>query len=142
MGAANNQVSPSSITCEGLEGVHLERLLADFGQIHFEIWADAILLQAFAELKYFVCNGLWSRSWTREKQAVRTGSEEKSPVNVTVGLSPPLEMLYLIPKSPLGPPGLWLAVRMMPPTAFILRITQETAGVDMMPFCPITRWPI
>lgn len=30
----------------------------------------------------------------------------------------------------------------MPPTAFILRITQETAGVDMMPFWPITRWPI
>lgn len=47
---------------------------------------------------------------------------------------PPLEMLYLMPKSPLGPPGLWLAVRIMPPTAFILRITQETAGVDMMPF--------
>lgn len=56
--------------------------------------------------------------------------------------SPPLEMLYLMPKSPLGPPGLWLAVRIMPPTAFILRITQETAGVDMMPFWPITRWPI
>lgn len=49
-------------------------------------------------------------------------------------------MLYLMPKSPLGPPGLWLAVRMIPPTAFILRITQETAGVDMMPFWPITRW--
>lgn len=61
---------------------------------------------------------------------------------VTSGLSPPLEMLYLIPKSPLGPPGLWLAVRMMPPTAFILRITQETAGVDMMPSWPITRCPI
>lgn len=56
--------------------------------------------------------------------------------------SPPLEILYLMPKSPLGPPGLWLAVRIMPPTAFILRITQETAGVDMMPFWPITRWPI
>lgn len=56
--------------------------------------------------------------------------------------SPPLEMLYLMPKSPLGPPGLWLAVRIIPPTAFILRITQETAGVDMMPFWPITRWPI
>lgn len=55
---------------------------------------------------------------------------------------PPLEMLYLMPKSPLGPPGLWLAVRMMPPTALILRITQETAGVDMMPFWPITRWLI
>ena len=27
--------------------------------------------------------------------------------------SPPLEILNLIPKSPLGPPGLWLAVRMI-----------------------------
>lgn len=76
-----NQVSLSSITCEGLEGVHLERLLADFGQIHFEIGADEILLQAFADLEYFVCNGLWSRSWTRERRAVRTGSAEKSAVN-------------------------------------------------------------
>lgn len=29
----------------------------------------------------------------------------------------PFFMLYLIPKSSSGPPGLWLAVRMMPPTA-------------------------
>ena len=28
---------------------------------------------------------------------------------------PPFSVLYLIPKSPLGPPGLWLAVRRMPP---------------------------
>lgn len=56
--------------------------------------------------------------------------------------APPLEMLYLMPKSPLGPPGLWLAVRMIPPTAFNLQITQDTAGVDMIPFCPITSWPI
>lgn len=30
--------------------------------------------------------------------------------------SPPFDVLYLMPKSPLGPPGLWLAVRIIPPT--------------------------
>ena len=39
-------------------------------------------------------------------------------------------MLYLIPKSPFGPPGLWLADRMMPPTASFLRIRWLAAGVD------------
>lgn len=64
-----------------------------------------------------------------------TGVTNDAKQSAQLGLYlPPLEMLYLMPKSPLGPPGLWLAVRMMPPTALILRITQETAGVDMMPF--------
>ena len=33
------------------------------------------------------------------------------------GAGPPLPALYLMPKSPSGPPGLWLADRMMPPNA-------------------------
>lgn len=56
--------------------------------------------------------------------------------------SPPLEMLNLIPKSPLGPPGLWLAVRMIPPMALIFLMMQDTAGVERIPFCPMTRRPI
>lgn len=55
---------------------------------------------------------------------------------------PPLEILNLIPKSPFGPPGLWLAVKMMPPMALIFLIIQETAGVERIPFCPITKRPI
>ena len=43
---------------------------------------------------------------------------------------PPLEALYLMPKSALGPPGLWLAERMMPPKVSYLRMTQDAAGVD------------
>lgn len=49
-------------TCEGLKSVHFKCLFANFGQIHFQLWADVILLQVFADLKYFVCNALWSRS--------------------------------------------------------------------------------
>ena len=30
-------------------------------------------------------------------------------------VKPPFEVLYLIPKSPLLPPGLWLAVSIIPP---------------------------
>ena len=33
------------------------------------------------------------------------------------GAGPPAPMLYLTPKSPSGPPGLWLAERMIPPKA-------------------------
>lgn len=58
-------------TCEGLESVHFKGLFADFGQIHFQLWADVILLQAFADLKYFVCDALWSRSWRQSKRLVR-----------------------------------------------------------------------
>ncbi len=56
------------------------------------------------------------------------------------GAGPPFDALYLMPKSPSGPPGLWLADRMMPPKAFLWRMRFEAAGVDRMPPCPtITR---
>lgn len=58
-------------TCEGLESVHFKCLFANFGQIHFQLWADVILLQAFADLIYFVCDALWSRSWGQSKRLVR-----------------------------------------------------------------------
>jgi len=48
---------------------------------------------------------------------------------------PPLAMLNLMPKSASGPPGLCDAVSMMPPSVLYLRITHDTAGVDIMPFC-------
>ena len=57
------------------------------------------------------------------------------------GAGPPLEALYLMPKSPSGPPGLWLADRMMPPKAPRLRIRFEAAGVDRMPPCPTRTRP-
>ena len=53
-------------------------------------------------------------------------------------------MLYLIPKSSSGPPGLWLAVKMKPPYASppcLLRIIAETAGVDRRPSLPIQTFP-
>lgn len=49
---------------------------------------------------------------------------------------PPLEVLYLIPKSLSGPPGLWLAVSTMPPVALYFLIIQDTAGVDKIPLWP------
>ena len=52
------------------------------------------------------------------------------------GAGPPLETLYLIPKSALGPPGLWLAVNKMPPVALYLRITFDAAGVERMASFP------
>ena len=52
------------------------------------------------------------------------------------GAGPPLAVLYLMPKSPSGPPGLWLADRMMPPHVEYFRITQEAAGVESMPPLP------
>jgi hypothetical protein len=55
---------------------------------------------------------------------------------------PPLATLNFTPNSPPGPPGQWLAVRMIPPAALIFLIMQETAGVDKMPFCPIISRPI
>jgi hypothetical protein len=36
-----------------------------------------------------------------------------------------------------GPPGLWLAVRMIPPYALADRMTPLTHGVDMMAFSPV-----
>lgn len=55
---------------------------------------------------------------------------------------PPFATLNLIPKSPPGPPGLWLAVRTIPPMALIFLMMQETAGVDRRPLWPITSRPI
>lgn len=52
------------------------------------------------------------------------------------GAGPPLETLYLIPKSLSGPPGLCEAVRRMPPYALYLRMTLEAAGVERMAFWP------
>jgi hypothetical protein len=57
------------------------------------------------------------------------------------GAGPPLAVLYLMPKSPSGPPGLWLAERIRPPKVRYLRITQEAAGVDRMPPCPTSTRP-
>jgi len=53
---------------------------------------------------------------------------------LTVDYKPPFAMLNLIPKSASGPPGLCDAVSMMPPSVLYLRITQDTAGVDIIPF--------
>jgi hypothetical protein len=44
--------------------------------------------------------------------------------------------LNLIPKSLSGPPGLWLAVKIMPPVAFLFLIRCDTAGVDKSPCWP------
>lgn len=55
------------------------------------------------------------------------------------GAGPPFAMLYLIPKSFLGPPGLWLAVSRMPPVAPRARMTCDTAGVEKMPCWPTMR---
>ena len=57
------------------------------------------------------------------------------------GAGPPFDALYLMPKSPSGPPGLWLADRMMPPKACRTRIRFEAAGVDRMPPRPTTTRP-
>lgn len=59
-----------------------------------------------------------------------------SPVTI-----PPFAVLNLMPKPPLGPPGSWLAVRIIPPMALHFLIMQEMAGVDMIPCCPMTRRP-
>ena len=53
------------------------------------------------------------------------------------GAGPPFETLYLMPKSLLGPPGLWLAVRRMPPYALYLRMTFDAAGVERIAFWPM-----
>ena len=49
------------------------------------------------------------------------------------GAGPPLAQLYLIPKSASIPPGLWEAVRRMPPSACCLRTIADRAGVDKIP---------
>ena len=52
------------------------------------------------------------------------------------GAGPPAGMLYLMPKSPSAPAGLWLAERMRPPSVPRARITAEAAGVERSPFRP------
>ena len=54
------------------------------------------------------------------------------------GAGPPLAALNLMPKSPSGPPGLWLADSTSPPMAPRLRMRLEAAGVDRMPPWPTT----
>jgi hypothetical protein len=43
----------------------------------------------------------------------------------------------LMPKSLSGPPGLWEAVRRIPPSVFLDLIKAETAGVERMVFWPM-----
>ena len=52
------------------------------------------------------------------------------------GADPPFETLYLIPKSLSGPPGLWLAVSRIPPSALYFLMILEAAGVDRMASFP------
>lgn len=53
------------------------------------------------------------------------------------GAGPPLLILYLIPKSASGPPGLCEAVRMIPPVALYFRMMFEAAGVESRPSLPM-----
>ena len=92
---------------------------------------DALTLTVWQIQVMIKNNGVGNNSSRKSLTHVTTQAQYSAQPSLCL---PPLEMLYLMPKSPLGPPGLWLAVRIMPPTAFILRITQETDGVDMMPF--------
>ena len=55
-------LGPSHHTCEGLERVHLEGLLANGGQVHLYVWTDRVLLQPFADLVDLVGDALWGGS--------------------------------------------------------------------------------
>lgn len=126
----------------------------------------------FSKRKYYVndhsCTAPHTQVQQNEKHLIFTKRKQKAPLlrirtgtltsqglgyqcvlqNIKLAIlkmtanSPPLEILNLIPKSPLGPPGLWLAVRMIPPMALIFLMMQDTAGVERIPFCPITKRPI
>jgi hypothetical protein len=52
------------------------------------------------------------------------------------GAGPPLDTLYLMPKSAFGPPGLWLAVKRIPPSALYFLMMFDAAGVDKMESFP------
>ncbi len=52
------------------------------------------------------------------------------------GAGPPFGVLNFTPKSSSGPPGLWLADKMMPPSVLRRRIRCEAAGVERMAPCP------
>jgi hypothetical protein len=57
------------------------------------------------------------------------------------GAGPPLAMLNLTPKSPSGPPGLWLAESTSPPIALRWRMMLLAAGVERNPPRPTTMRP-
>ena len=65
-----------------------------------------------------------SRIWYSSISLVRA----KIASVIFSGAGPPLPILYLMPKSPFGPPGLWLAERMMPPKAWCSRMTWRGGG--------------
>jgi hypothetical protein len=69
------------------------------------------------------------------KRSIRSLARQNASVSFS-GAGPPLAALNLIPKSPSGPPGLWLADRMIAPNALRLRTTQLAAGVERMPRRP------
>lgn len=155
------------VTCKGFELVlQIKRLFAERFQIHTQSGANGKLLDCSAELVDLACDLLLGWTW---KECRRFFFLAKSilisPGLVTKGIFvlskrsfwtvsfsvwhyfshiaiPPLAVLNLMPKSPLGPPGLWLAVRMIPPMALYFLITQDTAGVDIIPWWPMIRRPI
>ena len=60
---------------------------------------------------------------------------------IASGAGPPFATLYLMPKSPCGPPGLCEADRISPPKARRTRMTLEAAGVDSRPPWPTSTRP-
>lgn len=78
----------------------------------------------------------------RFKMFSKTDQTPKNKTRAVSQIPPPFATLNLIPKSPPGPPELWLAVRMIPPMALIFLMMQDTAGVDRRPLWPITSRPI
>lgn len=53
-------------TSKGLERVNLEGLLPNCGEVHLEFGADVVFLEGLADLKDFVCDALWRRTWERK----------------------------------------------------------------------------
>lgn len=59
-------------TSKGLERVNLEGLLPNFREVHLELRADVIFLEALADLKDFVCDALWRRTWERKSRPIKS----------------------------------------------------------------------
>ena len=125
--------------------------------VHLPCHHASSKVSEFSKRKYVndhSCRASHIQVWQNEKHVIFTKRKQKTLgyrfvlKNITLAVlkmtanSPPLEILNLIPKSPLGPPGLWLAVRMIPPMALIFLMMHDTAGVERIPFCPITKRPI
>lgn len=139
--------------------------------VHLPCHHASSKVSEFSKRKYVndhSCRASHIQVWQNEKHVIFTKRKQKTLLlrtrtriltfqglgyrfvlkNITLAVlkmtanSPPLEILNLIPKSPLGPPGLWLAVRMIPPMALIFLMMHDTAGVERIPFCPITKRPI